>query len=75
MYYSNALVVPPYPLEDAAKAIFLFLWQRSAETGRPNKPRRRSSHGVEELASRMKQPPLSLNDRIQLQFRTWPLNT
>jgi hypothetical protein len=24
MYYSNALVLPPYPLEDAAKEIFLF---------------------------------------------------
>jgi hypothetical protein len=73
MYYSsNALVLPPYPLEDAAKEIFLFLWPRSAETGRKNKPRRRSIHAVEEPASRMKQPPLSLNDRIQLQFRTWP---
>jgi hypothetical protein len=29
MYYSsNALVLPPYPLEDAAKEIFLFLWPK-----------------------------------------------
>jgi hypothetical protein len=37
MFYSNALVLPPYPPEDAAKEIFLLLWPRSAETGRPNK--------------------------------------
>jgi hypothetical protein len=76
MYYSNALVLPPYPLEDAAKEIFLFPMAKICRNWKTKQTQKKiqSQSGRTSFKNEII-PTLSLNDRIQLQFRTWPLNT
>lgn len=41
MYYSNALVLPPYPLEDAAKEIFLFPLAKICRNWKPQQTQKK----------------------------------
>jgi hypothetical protein len=41
MYYSNALVLPPYPLEDAAKEIFLFPLAKICRNWKPEQTQKK----------------------------------